>query len=462
MSERVPVRRIVEAYEDYETLAGSAGFSVRKSEVRQRALKGARCGGAMKALFSPGYATRHASHTAPAEIADALTQMTGELAALVRDKANGALPKTARKNGAALVEAVRALPAEKRAAVASHLAQSEHGRFLKPAEISVQEFQRLLKERSKGQTVARSKLVRFIQEEARKAGVDMSLDAIEERLRSNTKVRAVPACFAAIIENLDNRFLTGLTPIEKMTGDADPQEWLEARRRQLGFRSHNAMHKAVAQASGLNYEAVHKALTRPRNGQRIQDRIREVFEKWTAEAGAGRLPSPPAASSRVVAAPAAEVRQTLEDLARFFDTRAALCLAAAAALGAPSSVVQQFLASPDSPASFTAAGLRSLKALLRQKRKAPLRISYLASEATRRLAQDLTAQVGAVRAALKNTPDSPSLRRAFKSLRLQLIMAMKQRWTRADLDSIHDTVDVEPDHDDAYPDFSYLGDDAAE
>lgn len=82
------------------------------------------------------------------------------------------------------------------------------------AEMSVEEFQKLLREYAGSQTIARSALIGHLQQELAARGIQMSADTIEERFRRNTKVRTMPACAREIIKNLNGRFLTGLIPME--------------------------------------------------------------------------------------------------------------------------------------------------------------------------------------------------------------------------------------------------------
>ena len=215
-----------------------------------------------------------------------------------------------------------------------------------------------------------------------------------------------------------------------MTEDQDAVEWLEGCRQQLAFRSHNAMHKAVAQETELNYEAVHKALTRPKAGQRIQLRISEVLHDWLAKAANGERPAPVAAT--ISAAPTGEVRKTLDQICATYPNRKLFYHEVAPALGVSASALKDFCCHAGEKRSFTRQGLRSLKALLKKRKKRSMRISYLAGSGTRKLANRLTESTNAVLKAIEHDPDNVSLKQAYRSKRLQLIMAVKQRWTETD------------------------------
>ena len=454
MSDRVPVTQVVEAYESYEELAHGLGFRVRPSALRQRAAKGA--GGRLsKTSFSRVYAESHARRTAPAGAVAAISALTRDLAGVVRKGANGAFPRGLRAGAPQFLEAVLRLPEDARAEAADAVAHSPHSALLDREDITVEQFQALLKAYAKGQTIARSRLVEHLTEEARRRGVEMSINAIEERLRSNTKVRTVPACFAEIIAGLDDSFLTGLILIEEMVGETDPDQWLEDCRRTLAFRSHNAMHKAVAESADIKYEAVHKALTRPKKGRRIQARIRDVLSGWldTFAKGGGRpaqatSPGARRRSAHAVAG-AAQTRTVLMRLLNSYPNRAALCKEAAVALGVQPAEVRRFLANPDDRRAFSVLGLSILRRMLAERRKRALRISYLAGKGTNTLAHRLADSANAMWLEAEANPENQALRQAFRATRLQLIMAMKQRMTPEDWDTGEDDEFDAPDEDEA-------------
>lgn len=456
MSERVPLTEVVDAYEGYERLANGLGLRVRKSAVRAHAAGRVR-GSTRKSLFSRSYAEQHEKQTAPARVVIAVDGLAKGLAKIIRRKANGSFPKGVRAGTTEFFEAVSRLPLDVRAELAQAATESDQGEFLLRQEMSVEEFQALLKAHARGQTIARSKLVQHLREESAERGVEMSLNAIEERLRTNTKVRTVPACFAEIVASLDARFLTGLIPIEEMVGETPPEEWLEACRRKLQFRSHNAMHKALAEVTGLKYEAVHKSLTRPRAGQRIQAKIREMLAQWMETIGQGggppeqalRSPARSRPSRHPQGASATQVRKALMQLLSTYPNRTALCREAATALGVSPNEVKRLLTHPEDRRSFSLAGLAVLRRMHKERVKRALRISYLAASGTRKLADRLTERAQALLEALEIEPENETLRETLHSTRLQLIMAMKQRLTLEDWETPEDVAKPEalPDSD---------------
>lgn len=81
---------------------------------------------------------------------------------------------------------------------------------------------------------------------------------------------------------------SALIPLEELTEGEDLDEWLERTRQRLLFRSHSAMHKALAAATELKYSCIHKALTGSRKPQRIRASIKRVLHGWLAQVENGQ------------------------------------------------------------------------------------------------------------------------------------------------------------------------------
>ena len=71
-----------------------------------------------------------------------------------------------------------------------------------------------------------------------------------------------------------------LIPLSDLTGHTNPDEWLEWARRKLRFRSPRAMHRALADATGLDYGSLHEALNEPSRGTCIRPAVKHRLERW--------------------------------------------------------------------------------------------------------------------------------------------------------------------------------------
>jgi hypothetical protein len=121
-------------------------------------------------------------------------------------------------------------------------------------------------------------------------GFTLSTEQIEALFEDDAEEARVPACVEIILEQVDDEFTMGLIPFEELVGDADPDEWLENVREKLLFRSHSAMHKAIAEASSLKYDCVHKALSGKKKAKRIQAEVKYCLDRWTRAVDEDREP----------------------------------------------------------------------------------------------------------------------------------------------------------------------------
>lgn len=79
-----------------------------------------------------------------------------------------------------------------------------------------------------------------------------------------------------------------LIPLTELTGDAEPDDWLENARQTLLFRSHCAMHRALAEATGLKYSSIHKALSGKEKANRIRAPIKHYLDRWLQRVKEGK------------------------------------------------------------------------------------------------------------------------------------------------------------------------------
>ena len=298
------------------------------------------------------------------------------------------------------------------------------------AEMSVEDFQKLLRDYAGSQTVARSALIAHLQKELATRGIRMSADTIEERFRRNTKVRTMPACVREVIKNLDGRFLTGLIPFEEMTGGEPAAVWLEKMRVAMGFRSDCAMHKALAEQTELNYESVHKALTGPHKAQRVQKKIADCFARWQQELAQGRRP---VVQEVYFGTEAEKVREVLAELSRYYLSKEEMYNEVAELLGMKPSSVKRYHAARLQVKFVPTANYEKLMRHLETCRKTRVKRSYLKDEQRRTLAYGLFGQLSSVERRWRSEPQNDDLQAEYKSLRLRLIAAVKEGRDRQDL-----------------------------
>lgn len=413
----------MKAYEEYVALADGLGLEVKKGALRQHALAGLDYRGDMKSFFSTSYAKQYPVRSAPAKVYNVVYALREDLETTVRKHLNGQISKQRSDSLDAVLKALRKLDDSRRSTIASAASTGKHADFLRTREVAIEEFHKALQQYAGDQSVARSKLVEYIRAELEKLGIVISSASVEERLRRNTKVRTVPAGMIEIVRKLDTTFRSGLIPIETMTGEQDPGLWLEKSRQMLGFRSKNAMHKALAQATGVNYETIHKALTNPHVGQRIRVEIRERMNEWLDKAKRGEmLPVQATQPSHEGAAPI--VRPILRQLAALYPCINAMYREAAHAMGVGASSVRRiYEGGPNGRVSKQ--GIAALRGLLETRRNRPPATSYLLDRAARKLATALAEK--AERAKLQwQANNDERLHDAFKRWRLKMIIALKE------------------------------------
>jgi len=327
--------------------------------------------------------------------AGALERLEGLCEDLASKLASG--PAKASPSWREVAESVRKLPEQERDALADMVLLDGHRAFVQRRYIGVEEFQRLLREFAGDQTVARKKLISHLREEFRRRGIDMSCDTIEERFRARPTVRSMPYCVKHILRNLGEEFRTGLIPIEKLVGNEEPDVWLERAQKRLRFRSQSAMHKAIAAATGIRYDSVHKALSGRRKAKRIQAAIKTCLDGWLQKAEHGEEPD---IDERYQGVPVEEMCELLPAL--LFHNDGLLKFAPLRVYRVARQLAQEApLAPPRQPAA--------------PPRRPVDRVQQLAREAARALDR------------WRRCKDDLELEREFKDLRRELIVRLKER-----------------------------------
>ncbi len=422
VTNRVAIGEVVSACDAYVALAGGLGLEVKKGALRQHALQGLEYRGDMKSFFSASYAKQYPIRSAPAKVFDVVADLRNDLEKIIRKHLNGQLSKDHAHSLDAMLKALQKLDARQRSTLASAASRGKHAEFLKPAEVSIAEFHKALHQYAGEQSIARSKLVEYIRAELEKLGTAISSASVEERLRRNTKVRTVPAAMIDIVRKLDTTFKSGLIPIETMTAGQDPALWLENARVTLGFRSKNALHKALAHATTVNYETIHKALTNPHPGQRIRIEIRECLNQWFEKSKRGQMVPLQSSGHDHGAAPI--VRPILGQLAPLYPCVNAMYREAARALSVSSSSVRKiYEGGPNG--RVTQEGIAALRNLLEMRKNRPAATSYLLDRSARRLASSFAEKAERAKTQWETKKDD-RMHDAFKRYRLKMIIALKE------------------------------------
>lgn len=285
----VSAKDLLSAFRSYANLLDALGHRPKPRKVAECLCNGSGKPDKIEKILLQGRRGKSRSAVVDEAVVERLRGVTGALMGEIRGplaelEGNGS-PGPATPD--ALAELIRGLEQRQRETIADTVARGSQKDLLAQRYVSVVEFQRMLREFAGGQTIARGRLIQCIKEEFRKRGIHMSADAIEERLRPNSSVRTMPYCIKEIFEELGEECLTGLIPLEELVGDEDPDLWLERVRATLLFRSHSSMHRAVAKATGLKYDSVHKALSGRRKAKRIQKQIKTCLDQWLEAAQKG-------------------------------------------------------------------------------------------------------------------------------------------------------------------------------
>ncbi|HOX36709.1 MAG TPA: hypothetical protein PL033_01865 [Candidatus Brocadiia bacterium] len=427
-NDRVPIRLVLDEYESYLHLLKAIGFRVNKAAIRRHCISGLGYSGPMKAFFNRVHAQKHPNHTAPKDVYDRIATLRRGLEAIIlREIAPWLRGKSiSTVADGTLAGVLMAVPDEARERVSCAARAEEHGRFVGRREMTVKEFQRRLGEYCSGQTVCRRKLILRIQEVLAANGISMSFDTIEERFRNNTKVKTMPACVLQAFENKPEDFLTGLVPIESLTGSVQPGEWLERKRAALMFRSDSAMHKALAEASGLNYDSVHKALSGPRKAQRIQVKICECFDKWQKQRAEGQ---PLSVDPKYRGVPVEEFRQILERLRTKFQSDEIMYKELGARLGVNPQQAKRFHEGKVSTKHLPIEYYGRVMALMQDRPDEQRSPSYLKDMRVRDLAGQLAQEANrSLEAAqLKQNGARAAMVGQYRNLRLRLITVLKEQ-----------------------------------
>lgn len=430
---RVPIAQVLSALDTYEGLLQGLGLQADRAAIRRQTTCGLTYRGPMKTFFSRSHADKHPHHTAPAKILTSLTDLSSDLAATIASQLNGAINRNGKSVTPESVQnALPKLQAKDVESAAQAVLSSQHATLVRRQEIPIDQFRTLLNDYAQGQTLARKDLIQHIQEEFKKRGIRMSFDTIEERFRTTTTVKTMPACVVDIIRGLDGRFRTGLIGIDEMCGDNDPKEWLEVRRLRYFFKSASAMHQALAAATGLRYDSIHKALGSRVPAKRIQKDIKDCFDHWEklSESGVSL-----GVSEDYRGVPVAQVTATFEELRRRFGAHGKLKERLAAALGVTPSWVQRYMTSSPRVKYMPMRQYLELQDLAKAASIPTIR-SYIQDDSTRAIADSLCQRANMALELAKAEDDPDKALGRYRHIRRQLIETLKQRRTAPELAAV--------------------------
>mgnify|MGYP000008086720 CR=1 FL=1 len=214
-----------------------------------------------------------------------------------------------------------------------------------------------------------------------------------------------------------------LIPLSDLTGETDPDEWLEWARKKLKFRSHCAMHRALAEATGLKYSTIHKALSGRDKANRIRSPIKKYMDRWLEKVEEGKDIN---VDDEHRAVPVERLQKLLPRLNRKFRTKEEMyrCIAKHTSAGL-ASVRRYFLANGDlkhAPLSV----FRFARKLARQLPEADAPDSYLSDERIRQTAGRIAEEANEALRYWRSAHDSEA-RSEYKDLRYDLIATLKKQ-----------------------------------
>jgi len=371
----------------------------------------------------------------PPRVRQAMDALLADLCRQLRDAAG--LPDVS--DATELAARLAGQDAGSRDRLADVVAQGSQGALLRERHMTADAFRKLLRKRKDAGKLALDRLVPWMCEQFRARGCEVSEEVVRGLFGDGEDDVQVPYCAGAILGGVNGQFRAGLIPLADMVGDSDPDEWLEEARKRLRFRSHSSMHKAIAAATSLKYDCVHKSLSGKKKAKRIQAEIRYCLEAWLNDVEEGREPD---IDDMYRGVPVERMGALLPELAKRFGTKEQIYRAVSAKTGIKSGSVRRYFQSCGQLRCAPLVVYRAAEELARSDAPPPpvprakvrrrrLR-SYLADNRTRKLASGLARQLADARSQLlAGGRDEAELECSFRDLRLRLIMTLKSRGRQA-------------------------------
>ncbi|MHC5035233.1 MAG: hypothetical protein ACYTFZ_09375, partial [Planctomycetota bacterium] len=304
--------------------------------------------------------------------------------------------------------------------LADYVLLGEHGRLVERPYGSSMQFREVLEARGDAGKLALVKLVPFLRQEAAKRGFVISNAEIRELFEPGLTERRIPRCLARVLSGVNGEFDTGLISMAEMVGDEDPDQWLEAVRQKLQFRSHSAMHKAIAEATTLKYDCVHKALSGRSKAKRIQAEIKYCIDQWLEDLAADREPEIDDDHRGV---PVAQMHALMPQLERKFRTKEEIYRLISEKTGIKTGSVRRYF-QDNGQLKYAPLSVYDWARKLATENgdKHARHDSYLSDRLTRRAAQVLAQKASEALNRWRDSDEDPELEIEFKELRRALIM----------------------------------------
>jgi hypothetical protein len=380
---------------------------------------------ALKTLLSDAAGREDGRSEVQQKAAARLMDMAQGLVEEIASAAGGWSGEDTAKIGAEeLVQRLHEAPDGRKEAIADAVLLNGHRKVLLERYVAAEEVVGEFRKRQNGAKLDLQKLVSHVEEELGKRGYPMSQAAVRKLLSGSYEGQRVPYCLKHILERLDGRFVTSLVPLTAVVGDRDATEWLEETRRKLLFRSHSAMHQAIARATGLKYDCVHKALSGRRKAKRIQAQIKYFLDRWLEDVGSGREPD---VSDEYRGVPVGQTQAMLPALEKRLGTRERVYRAISQRTGIRAGSVRRYFQGNGQLRYAPLSVLKCVEEIIRGGGCAVRMRSYLADVHTRSVAFELARRANEALARWRETGGDGEEEMTYRELRLVLIETMKEQ-----------------------------------
>ncbi len=411
---------LIETYSEYSKLLGAVGHSVDlaalvdflgEDESRRKAIQ--------NVLTGEGTAEADPPERACEKLAGLTASLREALCELLEQKGVEVSPES---DTPSLCARIAEQPEQVRDALADELLLGDDGRFIERRYMDVDQLRSILHEREDEGDFALVKLVPFLRRELEKRGYPVGARELRDFFAEDSEVRQVPYCMGHIVRSLNGEFRKGLIPFEELVGDRDPDEWLEETRQKLLFRSHSAMHQAIAETTSLKYDCVHKALSGRNKAKRIQAEIKYCLKRWLRAVREGREPRIPDEHRAV---PVEKTCEVLPSLEKRFSTKEEIYRRIAEKTGVKKGSVRRYF---QQNGQLKYAPLTVYRCAREMAGEGTDGRSYLENSRTRRVAWQLARKAREARRRWRMQEDEPELELEFRETRRLLIAAIKEGW----------------------------------